>query len=1142
MPLTLESFITRWSKSAAAERANKDAFILELCDVIDVPRPEPTTGDPEQDCYVFEHDAQIIHEGGRFTIGKIDLYKEGCLILEAKQGSESKAKKRGTARRDTPAWNLEMDKARGQALGYARTLRKPPPFLVVADIGYCFDIYACFDGATHYAAFPEPQSSRIFLSDLATHRDLLRAIFLEPHRLDPSLRAAKVTRDVAEHLAELAKWLESKKHPPERVAKFLMRCLFTMFSEDVGLLPDHLFQKAIKDYWLPNPKGFVGGVQSLWKAMNEGSDFLVGKLRWFNGGLFRDPVALPLDKDGLERLLEAAKCNWADVEPAIFGTLLERALDPDERHALGAHFTPRGYVERLVRPTIEEPLRADWEVVQAEVQQLVSESEKTKSDRTRGQKLAAAIQTVREFHDKLCKVKVLDPACGSGNFLYVSLDLFKRLEGEVLAKLAGLGVKQDLLHMETVRVTPAQFLGIEIKPWAKEIAELVLWIGYLQWHFRTYGKNLPVPEPVLQDYKNIECRDAVLTYDREELVLDAKGRPVTRWDGTTTKKHPVTGEEIPDEAAQLPLYHYVNPGKAAWPKADFVVGNPPYIGNKRMRAALGDGYVEALRVAYEELPSTIDLVMYWWHRAADFCLDGRIRRFGLITTNSISQSSNRPVLLRHLEAKQPLSIVFAVPDHPWVETADGAAVRVAMTVGEKGSALGRHVEVIAECDGPDGEVDVRLKERSGTIHADLSVGPAVAAVSPLQSNEGLCTQGVILVGEGFRLEESEFTSLEIDRAKLPPVVKPYMIGRDVVQQPQRRFVIDFHGYSEEKAKRDFPALYQRLFDTVRPLRLQNRDVQRKRSWWLFGRSNDRMRAGLENLSRYIATVETSKFKPFVFLDGAVLPDHKLYAIASDDALILGVLSSRVHQTWALAAGGTLEDRPTWTNGTCFLPFPFPNGSDDQQAQIRNLAERLDAHRKRQQALHPKLTLTGMYNVMEKIGQGEALNDSEKRIHEQGLISVLKQNHDALDAAVFDAYGWPHGITDEQILERLVQLNALRAEEERQGTIRWLRPEFQHPTVKRSETQATVAKADEAEPVPTSASVTWPKTMPQQIAAVRDLLLGSSSPWTAQQVAKHFKGAKRKNVEAILESLTTLGLLVAFQPNGEIQWKTTRASA
>jgi hypothetical protein len=300
---------------------------------------------------------------------------------------------------------------------------------------------------------------------------------------------------------------------------------------------------------------------------------MVGKILKFNGGLFASPVALPLDRDALKLLLEAARCSWAGVEPAIFGTLLERALDSKERHKLGAHFTPRAYVERLVKPTIEEPLRADWDVVRAEVRQLVEASEEAKTEKTRKAKIKEALDVTHAFQAKLCSTQVLDPACGSGNFLYVALDVFKRLEAEVLSMLESLGEKQTLLHMETIRITPAQFHGIEVKRWAKEIAELVLWIGYLQWHLRTYGKTMPVPEPVLRDYKNIECRDAVLAWDSVDLVRDEKGKPVTRWDGETYKKSPVTGEEVPDETAMVPIYRYVNPRKAEWPAANFVVGH-----------------------------------------------------------------------------------------------------------------------------------------------------------------------------------------------------------------------------------------------------------------------------------------------------------------------------------------------------------------------------------------------------------------------------------------------------------------------------------------------------------------------------------------------------------------------------------------
>jgi len=1127
--MTLDSFITRWSKSAAAERANKDHFVLDLCEALDVPKPEPTTGDPEHDRYVFEHDAKILHDGGKITIGKIDLFKEGSLILEAKQGSTEKSKKRGTARRDTPAWYIEMRDAFGQALGYARTQHKPPPFIIVADIGYCFDLYASFDGTTHYTSFPEPHTSRILIKDLAKHRDLLRAIFLEPHSLDPSLRAARVTREVAGHLAELAKWLEAKKHPSELVAKFLMRCLFTMFAEDVGLLPDHLFTSAIEKYWLPNPKSFVGGVQSLWKAMNDGGDFLVGKLLHFNGGLFHEPVALPLGEEGLKRLLEAAKCNWADVEPAIFGTLIERALDPRERHALGAHYTPRAYVERLVRPTIEEPLRADWDVVQAEVRQLVAAG---KED--------AARKAVRTFQQKLCSLRVLDPACGSGNFLYVSLDLFKRLEGEVLGMLAGLGETQKLLHMETVRVTPAQFLGIEIKPWAKEIAELVLWIGYLQWHFKTYGKSLPVPEPVLKDYKNIECRDAVLAYDRVELVLDDKGKPVTRWDGQTYKQSLVTGENVPNEAAQIPVYRYTNPRMAAWPQADFVVGNPPFIGSKRMRDALGDGYVDAVRRVYEDVADGTDYVLYWWVKAAALVCAGTVQRFGFITTNSITQAMSRRAIERAL-ANGEVTMAWAIPDHPWVDASSGAAVRIAMTVGSSSrNTRSRRILTVENEAFADGEeVAVTLCEREvPEIHSNLTGGAPITSVRPLRSNSRLASVALVRFSDGLMLDEETARQLE------PAVVFPLLTGRDLNQIPAERFVIDFYPLNEKESRSLAPKAFQHILDFVKPGRDHIRDSSSRVRWWRFGRDKVELRAAISSVNRYIATSEVSKHRFFCFAPSSVRPDHSLIVVGSDDAFLLGVLSSRVHIVWALASGGTLEDRPRYNRSVCFDPFPFPTPTTDQRKCIRDIGECLDAHRKRQQASYPDLTLTGMYNVLEKLRWGEALNTAERVIHEHGLVSVLKKIHDDLDAAVFDAYGWPHDLTDEQILEKLVKLNTERSEEERKGLIRWLRPEFQNPSGQKAATQTEMVDSEESEEdtAATTAAKAWPKKLPEQIAAVRDLLLGQASAWTAKQVAKQFKGTKLKELELVLESLTALGLLVAFQPNGEMQWKPATAAA
>jgi len=487
--MDVAAFIAKWSASTASERANKDLFLTELCDVLGVPRPQPSTKDPERDLYVFEKPIPMANEGGKVTKKKADLYKHDCFLLEAKQAAAEGTKKSGKVLRGTESWDLAMVDARGQALGYAMALDSPPPFLIVCDIGYAFELYADFDGTHRWPAFPNAQKRRIYFKDLDKHLDVLRAIWTEPLSLDPSRRAEKVTREVAAQLAELAKQLEAEKNPPEAVAQFLMRCLFTMFAENVGLLPARLFIEGLENHWLPNPASFPGAIEGLWQAMNEGTSFSYWpKLLRFNGGLFKQPNALKLSKKALSLLLEAARRDWSEVDPAIFGTLLERALDPKERHKLGAHYTPRAYVERLVRPTIEEPIREEWENVQTAARKLYQDG-----------KADAAREAVRSFHTKLVNTRVLDPACGSGNLLYVTLDLFKRRESEVLAMLHDLGGRQELLHAAGIRVSPRQFLGIEIKPWAKEIAEVVLWIGYLQWHFRTDGRVIPPRERVLQD-------------------------------------------------------------------------------------------------------------------------------------------------------------------------------------------------------------------------------------------------------------------------------------------------------------------------------------------------------------------------------------------------------------------------------------------------------------------------------------------------------------------------------------------------------------------------------------------------------------------------------------------------------------------
>ncbi|MDH5829562.1 class I SAM-dependent DNA methyltransferase [Luteimonas sp. M1R5S18] len=1207
-------FIARWQGVAASELSTSQSFLIDLCRLLGVDAPHPT---PEQD-YMFERPISFAHGDGSTSAGRIDLYRRGAFVLESKKvrlGSHTKG------------FDDALLRARSQAEGYARALPAAegrPPFVVVVDVGQRIELYSEFSrsGAT-YVPFPDPRSHRIALDDLRRPevRERLRRVWLDPLSLDPSRESARVTREIADRLARLARSLEKGAdgqpgHDPEAVARFLMRCLFTMFAEDVELLPRDSLRDLLARH-ADQPDVAMRMLAQLWRDMDAGgfSAVLAGEVLRFNGKLFKQPDTLPLDRDQIGLLLEAARADWKHVEPAIFGTLLERALSPKDRHKLGAHYTPRAYVERLVLPTVIEPLRREWSEAQAAAGTLAAED-----------KADAAVAELRRFHHRLCTMRVLDPACGSGNFLYVTLEHLKRLEGEVLNALDELGDRQTGLAIGGERadatagetVDPHNLLGIELNPRAAAIAEVVLWIGYLQWHYRTRGDVHP-PQPVIRDFRNIECRDAVLAFDRMEYVTDERGVPVTRWDGETMKPSPVTGEPVPDEAARKPVERYVNPRKAAWPEADFVVGNPPFIGNKRMRTALGDGYVEALRGAWPEVPETSDFVMYWWHFAAQLTRRGAVERFGFITTNSIRQAFNRRVIETALASPaskaaqtpssprkrgstlaeaatadtteaiknkpdRPLWLVFAIPDHPWVDATDGAAVRISVTVGERKprseGTLGRLAKVIDERPGAEQETEVTLQEKRGVLQTDLSAGANVVGAMRLQSNRGMSFMGVILVGGGFVVAADDPLL-----AAEPGALRRYVNGRDLAQSPRNVWVIDFFGLSDEAARLRYPASFQRVYDRVRPERLEVKRQSHRRDWWLFGEKRPAMREALAGLRRFIGTTETAKFRNFVFLDSELLPDQKVRVIADDKGETLGVLSSIVHDRWASAAGARMGvgNDLVYNNTTCFDPFPFPDlhaadkfggpigvalanpdgttsethtYGDSPSDRIRNLAEQLDAHRKRQQAAHPGLTLTGMYNVLEKLRSGEALTAKERSIHEQGLVSVLRQLHDELDAAVLQAYGWgdllpllrvAHGndapaegqsredakrAFDEAVLERLVALNAERAAEEARGHVRWLRPDFQAPDARRAPEQQALATVDAATDdeadTPAAAAAAkpqpWPKDTVEQVRAVADLLAASPVPLSIDDIAARFtaRGPWKKRLPRLLDMLVALG--------------------
>lgn len=705
---------------------------------------------------------------------------------------------------------------------------------------------------------------------------------------------------------------------------------------------------------------------------------------------------------------------------------------------------------------------------------------------------------------------------------------------------------------------------MEINPRAAVIADLVLWIGYLKWQIATSGLDT-IYEPVLDAYGTIKEQDAILKYDKQEILKDERGRPLSRWDGVTKKLHPITGEEIPDPDAQMPLYKYVNPRSEQWPEVEFIVGNPPFIGGKDMRQELGDGYAESCWAVRPHIPGGADFVMHFWDHAAEMLLrkgtakqSNPLRRFGFITTNSIIQTFSRRVIEHRMKGKECLSLVYAVPDHPWLKASDKAAVRIAMTVAEKGELPGVLAEVTAE-EGLDTDTPkVELKRVEGVVRASLTIGADIGSVRELLSNTELSSRGVVLHGAGFIVTATQAVTLGLGKQKgVEDLIVDYRNGRDIAARPRGVKLIDLFGVQIDDVKNNFPAIYQTVLERVKPERDHNRDEAIRTAWWIFGRPRPEFRDFVFGLPRYITTVETAKHRFFQFLDASIRPDNKLVNIGLSQSDKLSILSSRLHAIWSISTGGWMGigNDPVYAKSQTFDPFPFPDLTPRQALQDRllELGERLDSFRKERLATHDFLTMTGLYNALERLREiengctVEPLSNAERDVHVAGLISVLKEIHDDIDRAVLSAYGWddlgpalvgkPGGTVpsvhkseqqleaEEELLRRLVALNHERAAEEKHGIIRWLRPEYQIPKLG---TKAPKAKTEEfgLEVIETVSKPKWPGDGLAQIRLVRDVLAKAAAPASPIAISTAFDGrntsARKDRVAKVLETMVATG--------------------
>jgi type II restriction/modification system DNA methylase subunit YeeA len=838
-------------------------------------------------------------------------------------------------------------------------------------------------------------------------RTLLRNCFLHPEQLLPTQTRESVTAEAAARFANIALGLR-QRYDERRVAHFINKLVFCLFAEDIELLPDRIFADVL-DESVKRPVDFEPMLRDLFRAMaNRNGRFGTVAIPWFNGGLFDDDDVLPLGILAVRDLTTTARLDWKAIDPTIFGTLFESGLDDKKRaemaslfdapdsedhtqpqlfnapaadRGVGIHYTDEATIMKIIEPVVVVPLRREWERIKAEIREAEERRARARTPAENSKLLAKARGLYGDFRTSLGRYRVLDPACGSGNFLALSLRTLKDFDLAVLDDAAAMGLPPD-----NFRVGPEAMVGIEINSYAAELARLTVWITELQWQLRK-GFGL-TRRPILDKLDGIVRADALITQSGND---------------------------------------------SAWPDADVMVGNPPFLGGKLMRKSLGDAYVNRLFAAFAgRVPAAADLVAYWFAKAWERVCDGRLKRAGLVATQAIRRGASRRILDR---IAQGGSIFDAWADESWV--LEGAAVRVSLI-----------------CFGTDVETTSRLNGQVvPKIHSDLS-GDALELTSALrlEANVGVCFQGPVKVGAfdiaGSLARQWLQLPLNPNGRRNAEVVRPWLNGRDITARSTDRWIIDFDEMSEREAAL-FQAPFEYVLQKIKPVRIQNADRQRRERWWRLGRSGSDLKAAASPLSRALATPRVAKHRFFVWVAPPVLPASRVNLIARDDDTTFGLLQSRLHGSWALAIGSRHGDgaeggRPTYNSETCFGMFPFPEGltpnipaatyADDPRAvAIAQAARRLNELREawlnppdlvervpevvpgypdRIVPVNPKAaatlktrTLTNLYNERP---------------------AWLENAHGDLDAAVAAAYGWPADISQEEAMSRLLALNLERA--------------------------------------------------------------------------------------------------------------------
>ena len=950
--MTAEEFIVKWRASELKESSAAQEHFIDLCRLLN--EPTPAEGDPTGEHYCFERGARKDTGGD----GWADVWKRHHFAWEYK------------------GKHADLDAAFNQLRQYALALENPP-LLIVSDM-------ARFRIRTNWTNSVS-ETHEFTLDDLfdAATRDKLKWAMSDPERLQPGVTRQTLTERAAATFATLAQSLRERGYEPQAVAHFVNRLVFCMFAEDVGLLPDNMFTRML-NHARRRPDDFAVLARDLFGAMATGGRIGFETVAWFNGGLFDDDAALPLNKTEIETTLKASALDWSEIDPSILGTLFERGLDPGKRSQLGAHYTDRDKIMQIIEPVIIRPWLAKWETAKARITASLEGETAARSPAAQTRHRREAERLLADFLKRLRAFKVLDPACGSGNFLYLALQALKDLEHRVQLEAEALGLPRAFPE-----TGPANVKGIEINPYAAELARVSVWIGEIQWMRRngfTGSRN-----PILKPLDTIECRDAVLTPEG---------------------------------------------GEPEWPAADVVIGNPPFVGGNRLIAILGEDYVSRVSSVYAgRVSGAADLVCYWFEKAGRQVASGKAMRAGLVATNSIRGGANRRALQAAVNGQR---IFEAWSDEPWV--IEGAAVRVSLICF--GCSDDAWVDE-ARLDGePVDEIHTDLTARRGAVGVDLT------GVQRLQENVNTAFRGDEKGGsfdvtgdqarKWLRLPANPNGRTNAD------VLTPWVNGMDMTRRPAGKWIVDFGWTMSENAA----ALYEEPFRWVRERVYQvfmdtprgHRSKPRRKHWWRHARPYPEMRQALDTLSRFIATPTVAKHRLFVWLDARICPDHQLIAIARNDDTTFGILHSRFHESWALRLGTSLEDRPRYTPTTTFETFPFPEGlspdipaseyaSDPRAIAIADAARRLVELRDRW--LNPPEWVEWIDEPVpsypkRSVPVDEAAAGQLKKRTLTNLYNTrpqwLADAHAALDAAVATAYGWDADISEEQALEKLLALN------------------------------------------------------------------------------------------------------------------------